>query len=61
MNKNRQPNFLVVNNETPMTDIEGKYTWTTNVFNFKLWITIKIVDVCYIYNNFPFQTAWKVS
>merc|ERR1712061_116930 len=22
MNKNRQPNFLVVNNETPMTDIE---------------------------------------
>ena len=24
MNKNRQPNFLVVNNETPMTDIEGK-------------------------------------
>ena len=25
MNKNRQPNFLVVNTETPMSDIEGKY------------------------------------
>ena len=24
MNKNRQPNFLVVNTETPMSDIEGK-------------------------------------
>ena len=24
MNKNRQPNFLVVNNETPLSDIEGK-------------------------------------
>ena len=25
MNKNRQPNFHVVNNETPMSDIEGKH------------------------------------
>lgn len=25
MNKNRQPNFLVVNTETPITDIEGKH------------------------------------
>ena len=25
MNKNRQPNFMVVNTETPMSDIEGKH------------------------------------
>ena len=29
MNKNRQPNFLVVNTETPMSDIEGNYFYAT--------------------------------
>ena len=40
MNKNRQPNFLVVNTETPMSDIEGKHCLKSIKGIDNSWVTI---------------------
>ena len=42
MNKNRQPNFMVVNTETPMSDIEGKhYLYSIDIID-NSWVTFLI-------------------
>ncbi len=32
LNKNRKPNFMVVDNDTPLSEIEVKYCWVGEIF-----------------------------